>query len=68
MGRLEFLSKFNKREGSNNSREDGKNFICAGEKTKGWKFSCIIINMEAEITAGRIENFLKIDKLVYPSI
>ena len=68
MGRLEFLSKFNKREGSNNSREDGKNFICAGEKTKGWKFSWIIINGEAEITAGRIENFLKINKQLYPSI
>ena len=34
MGRLEFLSKFNKREGSNNSEEDGKFFICIGEKTK----------------------------------
>ena len=34
MGRLEFLSKFNKQVGSNNSREDGKNFICVGEKTK----------------------------------
>ena len=33
--RLEFLSKL----GSNNSGEDGKNFICVGEKQGGWKFS-----------------------------
>ena len=27
---MEFLSKFNKRVGSNNSREDRKKFICVG--------------------------------------
>ena len=30
---MEFFFKFNKRGGSNNSREGGKFFICVGEKT-----------------------------------
>ena len=68
MGRLEFLSKFNKRVGSNNSGEDGKNFICVGEKQKSSKFSWILINGEAQIPVGRMKNFLKINKRVYPSI
>ena len=38
------------------------------KKQKGWKFSKILINGEAQITAGRIKNFLKINKRVYPSI
>ena len=63
-----FLSKFNKQVGSNKSGEDGKNFICVGEETKDWKFSRILINGEAQITTGRMENFLKINKRVYPSI
>ena len=33
-GWLEFLSKFDNQVGSNNSREDGKKFICVGEKRK----------------------------------
>ena len=38
------------------------------KKQKGWKFSWILINGEAQITAGRMEHFLKINKRVYPSI
>ena len=38
------------------------------KKQKGWKFSWILINREAQITAGRMENFLEIDKCVYSSI
>ena len=49
-----FLSKFNKQVGSNKSGEDGKNFICVGEETKDWKCSWILINGEAQITAGRM--------------
>ena len=56
-GRQEFFFKFDKRVGSNNSKEDGRNFICVGEKQKGWKFSWILINGEAQITVGRMENF-----------
>ena len=45
-----------------------KKLICVGEK-KGWKLSWILlINGEAQIIAGRMENFLKINKRVYPSI
>ena len=62
------MSKFDKQVGSNNSGEDGKNFICVSEKTKGWKFSLILINGEAQIIGGGMENFLKINKQVYPSI
>ena len=59
---------FNKRVGSNNSGEDGKNFICVGKKTKRLEIFFNLINGEAQITAGRMENFLKINKQVYPSI
>ena len=38
------------------------------KKHKGGKFSWILINGETQITAGRMENFLKINKRVYPSI
>ena len=38
------------------------------KKQEGWKFSWKLINGEAQITAGRMENFLKINKRVYPSI
>ena len=34
---MEFLSKFNKWIGSNNSGQDGKNLICVGEKSKRQK-------------------------------
>ena len=34
----------------------------------GGKFSWELINGEAQITAGRVENFLKINKRVYPFI
>ena len=63
------MSKFNKQVGSNNSGEDGKKFIYVGEKTKRLEiFLNIIINGEAQITVGRMENFLKSNKRVYPSI
>jgi hypothetical protein len=38
------------------------------KKQGGWKFSYKLINGEAQITAGRVENFLKINKREYPSI
>ena len=38
------------------------------KKQGGWKFSWKLINGEAQITAGRMENFLKINKRVYPFI
>ena len=38
------------------------------KKQGGWIFSWKLINGEAQITAGRVENFLKINKRVYPSI
>ena len=34
MVKLEFFFKFDKQVGSNNSGENGKNFICVDEKTK----------------------------------
>ena len=43
-------------------------FICVGEKTGRLEIFLKIINGEAQITAGRVENFLKINKQVYPSI
>jgi hypothetical protein len=39
-----------------------------GEKTKGLEIFLIIIDREAQITACRMENFLKINNWVYPSI
>ena len=59
------LSKFNKQVGSNNSKEDGKNFICVGEGTKRLEIFLNLINGEVQITAGRMENFVKINKRVY---
>ena len=41
--------------GSNNGQEDGKKLTCVGEKTKRLE----LINGEAQVTAGRMENFLK---------
>ena len=38
------------------------------KKQGGWKFSWKLINGEAQITAGRMENFLKNNKWTNPSI
>ena len=62
---MEFFFKFNKGLGSNNSGEDGKNFICVGEKAGRLEIFLKIINGETQITAGRMENFLKINKRAY---
>ena len=44
-----------------------KSFVYV-KKQGGWKFSWKLINGQAQITAGRVENFLKINKRVYSSI
>ena len=38
MGRLEFVFKFSKRVGSNNSGEYGKIFMCKGKNKKAGNF------------------------------
>ena len=58
------MSKFDKRVGFNNNGEDGKNFICVGEKTRSLEILLNSTNREAQKTAGRMENFLKINKWV----
>ena len=36
-----------------------------GENRGGWKFSRKIINLKAQITAGRMENILKLNKMPF---
>ena len=62
------MSEFNKLIGSNNSGEDGKKFICVGEKRKGWKLSGMLLNGEAQITAGRMEKSPENQKASIPFI
>ena len=52
----------------------GKNFICVGEKTTGLKTGRLKIFLKIDkqvlpqITTGWRENFLEVNKWVYPSI
>ena len=42
--------------------------LALGKKQGGWKFSWKLINRQTQITAGKMENFLKINKQAYSFI